>query len=93
VPTLIGEANPGEAHEKGFRNWDLTAVVYHPYVGSRYPHHSAVQELQAAHFFHGAKANLNGFDPRSAIPLCEVHDLARSEVCELLAALHARGRD
>lgn len=96
LPVVLarGRASDGEAHAKGFRAWDLTAVVHHPNVGQyRYPNHRAMQELRAAYFLRGAVDPGEEVDVEGAVRLGEVQDLPYSEVCELLAELYGKGKE
>jgi hypothetical protein len=94
LPAAIGRARPGEAHLKEFRPWATTAVLHHPNVGPQaYPHHQARQELRGAYFFRGPLDPYEPIDLDGAVRLAEVHDLVRSEVCELMALLFSKGKE
>ncbi len=93
-PTAVGNARWGEAHVKEFRLWATTAVLHHPGVGPHaYPYHQARQELRGAYFFRGPLGDDEPIDLRQAVRLAEVHDLVRSEVCELMALLYSKGKE
>ena len=92
--TVVGNARWGEAHVKEFRHWATAAVLHHPGVGPHaYPYHQALQELRGAYFFRGPLDDDEPIDLRRAVRLAEVHDLARSEVCELMALLYSKGKE
>jgi len=92
-PTIVQQAQPGEAHCKLFAAYGLLAVLHHPNVGAySYPSHLAEQELRLAFFLRQSAGRKPPFDPTDAVLLGEVPDLVRSEVCEVMASLYARGK-
>lgn len=93
-PAVLGSGRPGEAHAKLFRAARLLAVLCHPNVGAfPYPHHQSEQELQQGFFLPATTFPGEPIDPARAVPLGEVPPLIRSEVCELMAWLHGKGKE
>jgi hypothetical protein len=73
---------------------NLTAVLHHPNVGDHaYPHHRAEQELARAFFLSGQHSSKERLAATAALPLGQVDALVRSEVCEVMAGLFARGKE
>lgn len=94
LPVAVDRSRPGEAHARAFPTARVVAVLRHPNVGQYgYPHHLSEQELQAAYFLRGVELDGEAISPAAALPLGEVAPLVYSEVCELMAWLHNKGKE
>ncbi|MFO0930886.1 MAG: DUF4132 domain-containing protein [Gemmataceae bacterium] len=94
LPVTVDHGRPGEAHAKAFPGARVVAVLRHPNVGQfGYPHHLSEQELHTAYFLRGVEVDGEAVSPAGALPLAEVSPLVYSEVCELMAWLHNKGKE
>ena len=93
-PAPIADRRPGEGHARYFAASGLTAVVFHPNVGTHvYPNHRAEQEIHAGFFVPGKLDLETEIDATRGVRLGDVPLLVYGEVCETLEALYAKGKE
>ena len=91
---ILNDGRRSMAHLKFFAGPSLTAVLHHPNVGAyAYPNHRAEQELARGFFVPGRHTVKERINPNEALPLGQIDDLSRSEVCEMMALLFGKGKD